>query len=86
MTHASSARASRPIADVRIDSVGTIWTLDRDGRTAVCIVLSTARTMEVRVLIDGDTLLSQRCERHGVFSVAEAWKRRLMERGWQQPA
>ena len=86
MTHASSAHASAPAADGSIHSVGTLWTLGRDDRTAACILLATRRAMEVRVLIDGDVLLSQRCDRHAVFAVAEGWKRRLMERGWTRPA
>jgi hypothetical protein len=82
MAHASSAHASEPVADGTIHAVGTLWTLERDDRTAVCILLAARRATEVRVLIDGDTLLSQRCERHSVFGVAENWKKRLMERGW----
>jgi hypothetical protein len=73
---------ARQISETTIDAVGTLWTLERDGRMAVCVVLSARRAAEVRVLIDGDTLLSQRCERHAVFGVAEGWKRRLMDRGW----
>jgi hypothetical protein len=85
MAHASSspsAHASQQVADTAIDAVGTLWTLERDERRAACILLAARRSTEVRVLIDGDVLLSQRCERHTVFAVAEGWKRRLMERGW----
>jgi hypothetical protein len=89
MAHASSppsAHVLKSAADETIHAVGTLWTLERDDRTAACILLAARRTTEVRVLIDGDVLLSQRCERHAVFTVAEGWKRRLMERGWTRHA
>ena len=65
--------------------VGTMWTMRRHGRTARCALLSLAREWELRVLVDGQPLVSKRCANaKRALAVAEDWKRRMGEKGWSQ--
>lgn len=67
------------------DDVGTLWTLQHQGCTARCALLAWRATWEVRVLVDGEILLTECCRRtDDAFSLAEEWKRRLVDDGWQQ--
>jgi hypothetical protein len=64
--------------------VGTLWTLLRRDRTARCALMAWPEAWEIRVLIDGAVLLSERCDRaHEAFELAERWKNRMLERGWR---
>lgn len=63
--------------------IGTLWTLQRDESTARCALLAFAEGCELYVFVDGEPLLSQRCEiQHEVFELAERWRARMAERGW----
>jgi hypothetical protein len=65
--------------------VGTLWTLQHREHTARCGLFAWRARWEVRVLVDGDILLTEHCTRtDAAFSTAEGWKRRLLEDGWQQ--
>lgn len=65
--------------------VGTMWTMRRNGRTARCALLSRAHEWELRVLVDGEPLVSKRClQAKHALDVAEEWKRRMAEKGWSQ--
>jgi hypothetical protein len=77
-----SARHPGPVAP---QDVGTLWTMTRSGLTARCALLSWAEGWELRVIVDGDTMLIERCGRADeAFAIAERWKRRLGEQAWQQ--
>jgi hypothetical protein len=63
--------------------IGTLWTLQRDECTARCALLAFADGCELRVFVDGELLLSQRCEiQHEVFELAERWRGRMADCGW----
>jgi hypothetical protein len=63
--------------------VGTMWTMTRDGAVARCALLSLPSEWELRVLVDGTPLCSERCMLpKDVFSLAEVWQGRLAGRGW----
>ncbi|NUR55605.1 MAG: hypothetical protein HOQ29_14255 [Acidobacteria bacterium] len=67
------------------EDVGTLWTLRHGGYTARCALLAWKTAWEISVLVDGDALLTERCRRTGdLFEVAERWRRRLVEEGWEQ--
>jgi hypothetical protein len=67
------------------NDVGTLWTMRRSGHGARCALMSCLGEWELRVLVDGDTLLTERCRRGPeAFAVAEVWKRRMLEQGWHQ--
>lgn len=67
------------------DDVGTLWTMQRLGHGARCALMASLGEWELRVLVDGDTLLAERCPRGGeAFALAEVWKRRMIEQGWRQ--
>ena len=51
--------------------------------TARCALLAFAEACELHVFVNGEPLLSQRCEvQHEVFELAEQWRARMAERGW----
>jgi hypothetical protein len=63
--------------------VGTLWTLERDTHVARCALLWVPHAWELRVLIDDETLLSERCcSQVEVLEVASAWGTRLRAGGW----
>jgi hypothetical protein len=63
--------------------VGTLWTMGRDGYVARCALIWLPCTWELRVLIDDDVLLAERCGTQAeVLAVADAWRSRLGECGW----
>ena len=65
--------------------VGTLWTMRRDDHTARCALFARRDDWEVRVLVDGEPTLSERCRRsEQAFAVAEKWKGRLAALSWQQ--
>jgi len=67
------------------NDVGTLWTLRRLGRQARCALMAWPGDWELRVLVDGEILLSERCPRGDeAFALAELWKRRMLEQGWRQ--
>jgi hypothetical protein len=65
--------------------VGTLWTMQRLGHAARCALMDWAGNWELRVVVDGEAILTQRCARGGdTFALAEMWKRRMVAQGWQQ--
>ena len=65
--------------------VGTLWLMRRKRRSARCALISWSGTLELRVLVDGEPLLSERCDEAAeAFMLAEAWKRRMTDKGWRQ--
>lgn len=78
----------RPSRALRADTsrnVGTLWTLRQGGLKARCALLSWPDVWEVRVVMDGQTLVSERCVRtEEAFAFAERWRRELRARSWQQ--
>ena len=64
--------------------VGTLWTLRRATLAARCALIAWSGGWEVRLVIDGEILKSERCDRgEGAFALAARWKRRMLERGWE---
>jgi len=71
--------------------VGTLWILRRARFAARCALIACSGDWEVRLVIDGEILKTQRCSRgEGAFAIAARWKGRMLEQGWEpigpQPA
>jgi hypothetical protein len=67
------------------EDVGTLWTLRRFEGNARCALMARPNSWELRVIVDGTTLLSEHCLRaEDAFSLAERWKERMLRDGWQQ--
>ena len=65
--------------------VGTLWTMRRSGHSARCVVMERLGDWELRVVIDGEMLLTERCPRGSeAFALADQWKRRMLDDGWRQ--
>jgi hypothetical protein len=65
------------------EDIGTLWTLQRHDSTARCVLVAGAEGCELHVFVNGEPLLSQRCDvQHEVFELAERWRSRMAERGW----
>jgi hypothetical protein len=78
----SETRVPRDRVGLRFD-VGTLWTLERYTHIARCALLWVPHAWELRVLIDDEALISERCRSQAeVFDVASAWATRLRSRGW----
>jgi hypothetical protein len=79
---------TRKPSDTRHDvpqDVGTLWTMQRQDLTARCALLAWPDGWELRVLVDGQPMLTERCSRsEEAFSIAERWKLHLVERSWRQ--
>lgn len=62
--------------------IGTLWTLKRGESTALCSLSVIYDGLELRVVMDGTILRSDRCDRHEkAFELAERWRTRMMDRG-----
>jgi hypothetical protein len=62
---------------------GTLWTLRHADKRARCALLAWPAGWELRVIVDGRTFLSQRCQRGApAFALAEAWKQRMVDQEW----
>ena len=67
------------------NDTGTLWSMQRHGHRARCALICRPRGWELRVLVDDTTLISERCERGAdAFALAEAFKQRMQDKGWQQ--
>lgn len=65
------------------DDVGTLWTVWRFGRQARCALMSWPEDWELRIVVDSDILLAQRCARgRKAFSLAGEWRNRMLAQGW----
>ena len=72
-------------SDATSHDVGTLWTMRRPGHRARCALIDCAGDWELRVLADGEVLLTERCARGSeAFALAETWRRRMLEQGWHQ--
>ena len=66
------------------DSMGTLWLVQRDEHVAHCGLFWSREGWELRVHIHEYTLLAQRCKKADqVLELADAWRERLIERGWR---
>jgi len=64
---------------------GTLWTMRHSDQRARCALLAWPAEWELRVIVDGRTLLSQRCPRgREAFELAETWRQRMVEQHWTQ--
>ena len=62
---------------------GTMWTMRHFDQRARCALLVWPAEWELRVIVDGQTLLSQRCPRGSeAFALADTWRRRMVEQDW----
>jgi hypothetical protein len=65
--------------------VGTLWTMHWLKRSARCALLAWPGSWELRVLVDGEIILSERCSRADEsFELADRWKHRMIAQGWKQ--
>jgi hypothetical protein len=75
-------------SNTRIDrwtDAGTVWTMRHAAQVARCALMSTRSEWELRIIIDGVTRASQRCERGGqAFELADTWKHHMLDEGWRQ--
>jgi len=52
---------------------------------ARCALMAWPTDWELRVLVDGDILLSERCPRGAeAFALADEWRYRMLDQGWLQ--
>jgi hypothetical protein len=64
---------------------GTLWTMRHLDRRARCALIAWPAEWELRVIVDGRTLLSQRCPRGSeAFALAETWRQRMVDQHWRQ--
>jgi hypothetical protein len=67
--------------------LGTLWTVRRGPHTAQCTLLWLPYNWELRVVLNGVTLLSERCRTQDeVVSIARTWRGRMASRGWSPVA
>jgi hypothetical protein len=67
------------------NDVGTLWTMRRQGLAARCALIAWPGDWELRVLVDGEILLTERCPRgNEAFALAERWRGRMLKQGWEQ--
>ena len=80
-----NTRQSRPTEGDAPTDVGTPWTMRRLGCMARCALMAWPTDWELRVLVDGDILLSERCPRGAeAFALADEWRCRMLDQGWLQ--
>jgi hypothetical protein len=79
-----NARHAIAIDDTPYDA-GTLWTMRHFDQRARCALLAWPSEWELRVIVDGRTLLSQRCPRGSeAFELAETWRQRMVAQHWTQ--
>jgi hypothetical protein len=67
------------------NDVGTLWSMVHRDSSARCALMAWPEDWELRVLVDGEALLSERCDRADeAFQLAEQWKQRMLAHGWRQ--
>jgi hypothetical protein len=80
-----STYRQRTIRNETADDVGTLWTMRRTRRAARCALIALTNGWELRVLVDGETMMSRRCARPDeAFALASRWKQRMLDEGWTQ--
>lgn len=66
------------------DDVGTLWMVRRPGQVARCALVARSHGWELQVLVDGERLTTERCQRGAdAFTVAAYLKEQLIRDGWQ---
>jgi hypothetical protein len=79
-----NAQARQALRDAPND-VGTLWTMRRLGCVARCALMAWPADWELRVLVDGEILLAERCPRGAeAFALADEWRSRMLDQGWLQ--
>ena len=79
----AQSRSSAVSRDQSLRDIGTLWTLTRGESSARCVLMALSVGLELRVLMDGSILRTERCGRHDqAFALAERWRDRMMDRGW----
>jgi hypothetical protein len=79
------SRASQLGSQLEPNDVGTLWTMRRHEYQARCALMAWAVDWELRIVVDGKTLLSERCPRGSeAFRLAEEWRGRMIRQGWRQ--
>ena len=67
------------------NDVGTLWTMRRLGFHARCALIALPSEWELRIVVDGEELLSERCPRGAeAFRLADQWRARMIQQGWTQ--
>jgi hypothetical protein len=80
-----NTRQSGPAERDAPTDVGTLWTMRRLGCMARCALMAWPTDWELRVLVDGDILLSERSPRGAeAFALADEWRYRMLDQGWLQ--
>ena len=52
---------------------------------ARCALIAWPSDWELRIVVEGETLLSERCPRGAeAFRLAEQWRGRMLQQGWRQ--
>lgn len=78
-------RTSRRSRQEDEQDVGTLWTMTRLNASARCALISSSSGWQLRVLVDGTSLLVERCQHaHEAFGIAESWRQRMLRQGWRQ--
>lgn len=73
--------APRRLQGTRPEDVGTLWTMRRRAHNARCALLTHEGDWELRVMVEGDVVLTQRCRRGAeAFRIAAVWKDRMTKR------
>jgi hypothetical protein len=79
--HMNLLKAS--VTDSTPYDAGTLWTMRQSDKRARCALLAWPAEWELRIVVDGRTLQSQRCPRGAdAFALAERWKERMVEHDW----
>jgi len=76
-----------PLQALSIDSTpydaGTLWTMRHSDKRARCALFAWPAEWELRVIVDGRTFLSKRCQRGAAaFAIAETLKQRMLDEEW----
>jgi len=80
-----NTRVSRTAQRPAVNDVGTLWSMRRHDCQARCALIAWPSDWELRILVDGEILLAERCPRGAeAFAIAERWRNRMLGRGWQQ--
>ena len=67
------------------NDVGTLWTVQRLEYRARCALVARLEGWELRVLVDGTLLITERCELAAeAFALADSLMQRMIHDGWQQ--
>jgi hypothetical protein len=80
------SRGDRRQAGLRLE-VATLWAMERHGHVTHCALIRLLHAWELRVEMDDDLLLFERCRTETeLFAIARGWRERLRERGWSDPS